>query len=127
MVAVQISVLWSPTDGHLTLPSMLQSSFTWMTIQPQRGFKVIANGLVATTLKHYSYSSTENGYIRLKRVDPSTLDNPELDCKMDESPADGDACQKDDDGKDVTPKAVSVCGTSGVLFDGVLPVGGHLL
>lgn len=69
----------------------------------------------------------ENGYIRLKRVDPSTLDNPELDCKMDESPADGDACQKDDDGKDVTPKAVSVCGTSGVLFDGVLPVGGHLL
>ena len=69
----------------------------------------------------------ENGYIRLKRVDPSTLDDPELDCMLDNHPADGIACTKDDDGNDVTPPDVKVCGTSGVLYDGVVPIGGHLL
>jgi cathepsin L len=69
----------------------------------------------------------EDGYIRLKRVDPTTLDDPAIDCKMDVTPADGIACTKDDDGNDITPKAVLVCGTSGVLFDGVLPIGGHLV
>jgi hypothetical protein len=46
---------------------------------------------------------------------------------MDVKPADGIACSKDETGHDITPKAVSVCGTSGVLFDGVVPIGGHLL
>lgn len=69
----------------------------------------------------------EDGYIRLKRVDPSTLVDPNSDCKVDDNPGDGVACRKDDDGKDVTPKNVKVCGTSGILFDGVVPIGGHLL
>jgi cathepsin L len=69
----------------------------------------------------------ENGRIRLKRVDPATLDDPDKDCKMDNKPADGIACTKDDDGKDIVPPRVKVCGTSAVLFDGVVPLGGHLL
>ena len=72
-----------------------------------------------------SFFKGEDGYIRLKRVDPSTLDDPSSDCKMDNKPAYGNACTKDDDGNDVIPKPVSVCGTSGILFDGVIPVGAH--
>jgi len=68
----------------------------------------------------------EDGYIRLKRTDPSTLKDPSSDCKMDITPADGIACTKDDNGNDIVPKKVSVCGTSGILFDGVVPVGAHL-
>ena len=60
-------------------------------------------------------------------MDPSTLDDPSSDCKPDTTPADGVACTKDDTGKDVRPPIVQVCGTSGVLFDGVVPVGGHLI
>ncbi|KAL3921859.1 MAG: hypothetical protein SGILL_002521 [Bacillariaceae sp.] len=76
-----------------------------------------------------SWSPTwgENGRIRLKRVDPSTLDDPDSDCKMDNTPADGIACTKDDSGSDIIPPKVKVCGTSAVLFDGVVPLGGHLL
>jgi len=68
----------------------------------------------------------EDGYIRLKRTDPSTLEDPASDCKMDVTPSDGIACTKDDSGNDIVPKAVSVCGTSGILFDSVVPVGAHL-
>jgi hypothetical protein len=60
-------------------------------------------------------------------VDPSTLDDPTSDCKLDDKPGDGVACEKDDNGNDVTPNAVLVCGTSAILFDGVVPIGGHLL
>lgn len=69
----------------------------------------------------------EDGYIRLKRADPSTMDNPASDCKLDVRPADGIACTKDGSGHDITPKPVSVCGTSGVLFDGLVPTGGRLI
>eukprot|EP00980_Cylindrotheca_fusiformis_P012522 scaffold3076_cov115-Cylindrotheca_fusiformis.AAC.1 len=69
----------------------------------------------------------EDGYIRLKRVDPSTLEDPSSDCKMDVRPADGVACSKDDSGHDIKPERVSVCGTAGILFDGVVPVGGRLI
>jgi hypothetical protein len=73
------------------------------------------------------YITGEDGYIRLKRVDPSTLDDPTSDCKLDDKPGDGVACEKDGNGNDVTPNAVLVCGTSAILFDGVVPIGGHLL
>lgn len=69
----------------------------------------------------------ENGYIRLKRVNPATLDDPANDCKIDDHPADGVACTKDDSGKDIVPPNVSVCGTSGILFDSTVPIGGHLV
>ena len=69
----------------------------------------------------------EDGYIRLKRVGPSTLDNPTTDCKLDDKPGDGVACKKDDNGNEINPKSVQVCGTSGILFDAVVPIGGHLL
>lgn len=68
----------------------------------------------------------EDGYIRLKRTDPSTLEDPASDCKMDVTPTDGIACTKDDSGNDIVPKSVSVCGTSGILFDTVIPIGAHL-
>lgn len=68
----------------------------------------------------------EGGYIRLKRTDPSTLPQPDADCGMDVTPADGIACSKKY-GHDIRPPAVKVCGTSGVLFDPLLPVGARLL
>lgn len=67
----------------------------------------------------------ENGYIRLKRVDPSTLDDPDEDCGVDATPMDGMACDTDEDGNKIEPKPVKICGTSGVLFDAVMPVGGQ--
>jgi len=67
----------------------------------------------------------EGGYIRLKRVDPSTLDDPDDDCGVDETPMDGMACDTDQDGNKIEPKPVKICGTSGVLFDAVFPVGGQ--
>jgi cathepsin L len=68
-----------------------------------------------------------SGYIRLKRTDPSTLDDPSTDCGMDVTPGDGVACKKDDNGNDIVPPATQICGTSGVLFDTSIPLGGHLL
>lgn len=67
------------------------------------------------------------GYIRLKRTDPSTLDDPSTDCGMDVTPSDGVACTKDDSGNDIVPPATQVCGTSGILFDTSIPLGGYLL
>lgn len=68
----------------------------------------------------------EGGYIRLKRVDPDTLDDPDSICGMDVTPGDGNACEKDKDGKDIQPGPMKVCGTSGVLSDSSLPIGGRL-
>lgn len=69
----------------------------------------------------------ENGYIRLKRVDPSTLSNPEEDCAMDVTPADGDSCTIDDHGHEIKPPNVKICGTSGILSHAVVPLGAHLI
>ena len=73
----------------------------------------------------------EEGYIRLKRTDPISLPRPDADCGMDVTPANGIACTEGDDGNGhqhhITPPAVKVCGTSGILFDPVLPYGVHLV
>jgi cathepsin L len=69
----------------------------------------------------------EDGYIRLKRVDPVSLTDPEMDCGMDVTPSDGVACTIDDKGNSVIPPAVKVCGTSGILFDSSLPLGPYLV
>lgn len=69
----------------------------------------------------------ENGYIRLRRVDPSTMDGPDQDCGMDVTPADGSACTKDKDGNAIVPPPAKICGTSGILYDTAIPLGGHLV
>ena len=70
----------------------------------------------------------EGGYIRLLRVDPSTLDDPDSeDCGLDVTPADGVACTKDESGDDVTPPAAKICGNSGILYDTSIPLGGYLM
>jgi cathepsin L len=76
-----------------------------------------------------SWSPTwgEQGYIRLKRVNPDTLEDPTTDCGMDVSPADGAACTIDDNGEDVIPPPAKICGTSGILFDTSVPWGGYLI
>ena len=63
----------------------------------------------------------EDGYIRLKRESNAATN----DCKPDITPADGIACVGPDDSID--PPVVDVCGTSGVLYDALYPIGGHLL
>jgi cathepsin L len=69
----------------------------------------------------------EGGYIRLKRVDPSTLEDPYSDCDIDTTPADGVGCTEDDNGDPVVPTNATVCGTSGILFDTAVPLGGYLV
>lgn len=70
----------------------------------------------------------ENGYIRLKRVDPSTVpDFDKDDCGIDTTPSDGAACTKDKDGNDIVPEPMKVCGTTGILYDSFVPIGGRLL
>ena len=70
----------------------------------------------------------EGGYIRLARVDPSTLpDFDKDDCGMDTKTSDGAGCTKDKDGNDIVPKPVKVCGTSAILYDTFVPIGGRLL
>jgi hypothetical protein len=69
----------------------------------------------------------EGGYIRIKRTDPSTLDDPDADCGTDLTPADGISCTKDDTGHDIVPPVAKVCGTSGILFNSVVPFGGFLI
>ena len=46
---------------------------------------------------------------------------------MDVTPAYGEKCTKDEDGNPIIPPAVKVCGSCGVLFDPVLPIGGALV
>ncbi len=69
----------------------------------------------------------EKGYIRLKRVDPDTLeDNDDVEngfCGYDKTPLDGIACALNPDGSEIIQKDVKVCGTNGLLFDPVIPVG----
>ena len=48
-------------------------------------------------------------------------------CKLDKTPGNGVACRKDEDGNTIVPEPVSVCGTSGILYDPVIPIGGYLL
>ena len=54
------------------------------------------------------------------------MDDPESDCGMDVTPSDGDACSRDDNGNPIDPPDMKVCGTSGVYYMGVFPVGGSL-
>ena len=79
----------------------------------------------------------EDGYIRLKRTDPLLRDSGSTgdaeanqqhyqhNCKLDITPADGVACVGPD-GNATLPEQV-VCGTSGILYANVVPVGAHLL
>jgi cathepsin L len=71
----------------------------------------------------------EDGYIRLKRTDPLRelgYDSYETNhCKLDITPADGVACVGPD-GNATLPEQI-VCGTSGILYANVVPVGAHLL
>lgn len=64
----------------------------------------------------------ENGYIRLLRHSAETTP-----CGMDETPQDGTACTLDPDGNEIVPEPQMICGTSGILFDSAIPIGGFLV
>lgn len=63
----------------------------------------------------------EDGYIRMKRF------GEEKHCILDVTPLDGSGCEFDLNGAKVTPKPVEICDTDGILFDVVVPIGGHLV
>lgn len=70
----------------------------------------------------------EDGYMRLLRVDPDTLsDFDKEDCGIDKTTSDGNGCTKDEDGNDIVPPPVKVCGTSTILYGSYVPIGGRLL
>lgn len=60
-------------------------------------------------------------------MDPETLDDPDLDCGIDITPANGVACTIDDNGDPVRPPDEKICGNSGILYDVTLPLGGFLV
>lgn len=66
----------------------------------------------------------ENGYIRLERVDPSTLPDGKSRCGMDNHTEDGSACIVNGT---VVPSEVEVCGTSAILSESTIPMGGYLI
>jgi len=59
----------------------------------------------------------EEGYIRVLREDPNLVDSA---CGQDTTPGDGSGCKGG-------PKEVKVCGTSGILFDNTIAVGGYIV
>eukprot|EP00751_Fragilariopsis_kerguelensis_P009900 CAMPEP_0170805250 /NCGR_PEP_ID=MMETSP0733-20121128/31263_1 /TAXON_ID=186038 /ORGANISM="Fragilariopsis kerguelensis, Strain L26-C5" /LENGTH=549 /DNA_ID=CAMNT_0011159605 /DNA_START=85 /DNA_END=1734 /DNA_ORIENTATION=+ len=68
----------------------------------------------------------ERGYIRLKRVDPRSVHNPEETlCKWDITPKDGIACTGVN-GTDVPPPGLA-CGMSGMLYGSGIPIGPQLM
>jgi len=70
----------------------------------------------------------EDGYIRLKRNGSSTAGDPNSSnrhCKTDSTPSHGVACEGPD-GNATIPEQL-VCGTSGILYANVVPVGAHLI
>ena len=66
----------------------------------------------------------ESGYIRLARVDPALSDNLDEDCGFDSTPLDGVSCASNPDGTPAEIQSIKVCGTNGMLYDPVIPVGG---
>eukprot|EP00534_Pseudo-nitzschia_fraudulenta_P001396 CAMPEP_0201122890 /NCGR_PEP_ID=MMETSP0850-20130426/6413_1 /ASSEMBLY_ACC=CAM_ASM_000622 /TAXON_ID=183588 /ORGANISM="Pseudo-nitzschia fraudulenta, Strain WWA7" /LENGTH=551 /DNA_ID=CAMNT_0047389677 /DNA_START=54 /DNA_END=1709 /DNA_ORIENTATION=+ len=80
----------------------------------------------------YGVQWGEHGYIRLKRTDPGPLPesyspgSPIPDgCKIDNTPADGVSCLGPN-ANDTIPDQLT-CGTSGILYANVVPVGAHVL
>lgn len=65
----------------------------------------------------------EDGYIRLKREKPKEDDTSH--CKMDVTPAHGVSCAGPD--KNATIPDQLVCGTSGILYANVVPIGAYLI
>ena len=65
----------------------------------------------------------EDGYIRLKREKPK--DDDTTHCKMDVTPDHGVACVGPD--KNTTIPDQMVCGTSGILYANVVPIGAYLI
>ncbi len=120
---------WSLYEGGVYSPLNKDSQDAW---DLNHGIVVEGYGTDEITGENYwlvrnSWSEMwgENGYIRLKRTDPDTLDDPDGDCGFDETPFDGVDCQLNPDGSDILPHKVKVCGTCGMLYDPVLPVGGY--
>ena len=69
-----------------------------------------------------SWSPTwgEDGYIRILRENPADYENYDDICGIDTTPEHGSEC-------DGGAEAIKVCGTSGILYNTVVPTGGHLL
>lgn len=125
---------WSFYEGGVYSPPQPTEAVDW---DLNHGVVVEGYGTDEVTGENYwlvrnSWSDMwgENGYIRLKRVDPSSAvdDNmKDFDCGYDETPLDGIGCALNPDGSEVVQKKVKVCGTNGLLSDPVIPVGGYVL
>ncbi len=68
------------------------------------------------------FVSLLTGYIRIKQTD-----HKDTSCWDDANPLEGVACELDNEGNQIAVESSRVCGTNAVLFDGVIPVGPHLI
>jgi cathepsin L len=122
---VAVSVAASPWKSYES--GIFQGSFDDDSLDVNHAVTLVGYGTDEKTGMDYwlvrnSWKPTwaEAGYIRLLRVDPDELNDPNDICGTDSKPQDGTACE----GQTAN---ITVCGTSAIHFDNVIPVGGHLL
>ena len=124
---VAVSVAASPWKSYESGVFQMDGGFTEDNLDVNHAVVMVGYGTDEDTGLDYflirnSWKPTwaEHGYIRLLRTDPDSLDDPDTNCGMDTKPQDGTGCKGDTD-------PVKVCGTSAILFDNLIPLGGHLL
>lgn len=127
---VAVSVAASPWKTYESGVFQMKGGFTSENLDVNHAVVLVGYGTDEESGLDYflvrnSWKPTwaESGYIRLHRVDPESLADPTEHCGVDLSPADGTGCANDSG----MVANVTVCGTSGILFDNVVPIGGHLI
>jgi cathepsin L len=122
---VAVSVAASPWKAYES--GVFEGDFTSESLDVNHAVTLVGYGTDEETGKDYwlirnSWKPTwaEDGYIRLRRVDPATLEDPDSICGMDVTPQHGTACEGE-------TEAVKVCGYSAIHFDNVIATGGHLV
>ncbi|GMI31122.1 hypothetical protein TrCOL_g1076 [Triparma columacea] len=122
---VAVSVAASPWKSYES--GVYQGTFDSESLDVNHAVTLVGYGTDSDTGLDYwlvrnSWKPTwaEGGYIRLLRVDPDALEDPESICGLDTKPQDGTACE----GQTAN---ITVCGTSAIHFDNVIPIGGYLI
>ena len=125
---VAVSVAASPWKSYESGIFQMDGGFTEDNLDVNHAVVLVGYGTDDETGLDYflirnSWKPTwaEDGYIRILRIDPDNLTDPETNCGLDTKPQDGTACADD------TTDSVKVCGTSAILFDNIIPLGGKLL
>uniref|UniRef100_A0A7S2LQU4 Peptidase C1A papain C-terminal domain-containing protein n=1 Tax=Leptocylindrus danicus TaxID=163516 RepID=A0A7S2LQU4_9STRA len=122
---VPISVAASPWKEYESGVFQMEGGYTAKNLDINHATVCVGYGTDEDTGLDYwlvrnSWKPTwgEGGYIRILREDPDEVD--EDICGVDETPSHGSECIGGAD-------SITVCGTSGILYENFIPMGGKLL